>query len=84
MWAALDSPSSFPLLEPPESVALEPMVLGRLALDLREPVRAGARYVVSAWSLGIEGRRGRSGCALHDDDGRLCALALATWVSLSS
>ena len=41
VWAALDSPSAFPLLEPPESVRHEPMVLGALTVDLRQPVAAG-------------------------------------------
>jgi hypothetical protein len=83
VWAALDSPSAFPLLEPADAVRLEPLVLGRLALEQRHDVVPGARHVVTAWSLGIEGRRGHAGCALHDEAGRLCALARATWVSLA-
>jgi hypothetical protein len=83
VWSALDSPSSFPLLEPPESRRLEPMVLGRLAVDVREPPRAGERCLVSAWTIGLEGRRGFAGAALWSERGALLAAGRATWVSLA-
>ncbi len=83
VWAALDSPSAFPLLEPASSSELEPLVLGRLAVDLRRPVLPGERLLVSAWSLGVGGRRGVAGAALHAEAGDLCAVARATWISLA-
>ncbi len=83
IWAALDSPSAFPLLEPPEARALEPMVLGRLALDVRVRPRVGTRCLVSSWTLALEGKRGLAGAALWNDENELLALARATWVSLA-
>ena len=83
VWAALDSPSSFPLLEPLENQRLEPMVLGRLVVDVRQPPRAGEPCVVTAWTLGLEGRRGTAGTALWSADGELLAAGRATWVSLA-
>jgi hypothetical protein len=83
VWAALDCASSFPLLEPAEARGLEPMVLARLAVDLRASVKPGEECVVSAWSLGLEGRRGNAGSALWSASGELCALARARWVSLA-
>ena len=52
-------------------------------VDLRRAPRSGERCVVYAWSLGLEDRRGLAGCALHSDAGGLCAVALATWISLA-
>lgn len=83
LWAALDSPSSFPLLEDPDARQLEPMVLGRIAADLRGSAKPGERCVVVAWPLGLEGRRGFAGCALYGGAGELIALARAAWVSLA-
>jgi hypothetical protein len=82
VWAVLDCTGSFPLLEPPEAQALEPMVLGRLAVDLARAPRAGEACLVTAWSLGLEGRRGRAGSALFAGS-ELLARGLATWVSLA-
>jgi hypothetical protein len=83
LWAALDSPSSFPLLEPESARALEPMVLGRLCVELDGRVRAGERVLVLAWPIALEGRRGVAGAALFDASGRRIGLARATWVSLA-
>jgi hypothetical protein len=83
VWAALDCPSAFPLLEDESARRLEPMVLGRLAAELRAPLRAGRNHVVLAWPIGLEGRRGLAGCAIFDEQHRCVALARATWVSLA-
>jgi hypothetical protein len=82
VWAALDTTSSFPLLEDPSARRLEPMVLGRLRLDLRALPGIGDHCVAIAWALGLEGRRGESGAALFGD-GDCLATALATWISLN-
>ena len=83
LWAALDSPSSFPLLEPDSARALEPMVLGRLCVALEGPLHAGERALVIAWPVAREGRRGIAGAALFAASGRRVAAARATWVSLA-
>ncbi len=57
-------------------------VLGRLALKLAAPVIPGDRYVVLAWPLGFEGRKGFAGAALFSEDGRLHAAARSTWLRL--
>ncbi len=81
-WSALDCTSSFPLLEDEEARKLEPMVLGRLTVDLRRPVRANRPHVVMAWKIGLEGRRGQAGSALFDEEGVL-GVARATWISIA-
>lgn len=83
LWAALDSPSSFPLLEPESARALEPMVLGRLCVALDGGLRAGERALVLAWPIALEGRRGMAGAALFDASGRPVGRARAIWVSLA-
>jgi hypothetical protein len=84
VWAALDSPSSFPLLEDAElAQRLEPMVLGRLAVEIREPPRAGRPHRIVAWPLGLDGRRGESAIALFSETGNLVACGRATWVSIA-
>jgi hypothetical protein len=83
LWAALDTPSSFPLLEDPEARRLEPMVLGRLTAAISGALHPGERCVVIAWPLSLEGRRGYAGSAIFSESGERIALARATWVSLS-
>jgi hypothetical protein len=58
LWAALDCPSAFPLLESEASRALEPMVLAKLcvALDGEPPA---ARRRVWSWPIAQEGKRER-------------------------
>jgi len=83
LWGALDCPSAFPLLEPPEAQRLEPMVLGRLSAECVAPVAAGRRIVLTAWVISLEGRKGCAGAALHAESGELLARARATWISLA-
>ena len=79
VWAALDCPSSAPVVpasgEPPH-------VLGRIAGRILTPVAAGEPHVVVAWSLGDEGRRKHAASAVLGPDGAPCAVAHATWAAL--
>ncbi len=83
LWAALDSPSSFPLLEPESARALEPMVLGRLCVELAGELHDGETVLVLAWPIAREGRRGIAGAALLGPSGACLGRARATWVSLA-
>jgi len=83
LWAALDSPSAFPLLESEASRSLEPMVLGRFCVALDGELRAGETATLVAWPLAQEGRRGTAGAALFRANGEVVARARATWVSLA-
>ena len=83
VWAALDCPSAFPLLEDPAAQKLEPLVLGRLVAHLEHPARLGQRLVLSAWSIELGERRGLAGSALHDESGTCLARGRATWISLA-
>ncbi|HTO68485.1 MAG TPA: hypothetical protein VMR31_01375 [Myxococcota bacterium] len=81
LWAALDSPSAFPLLEPDSARALEPMVLGRICASLDGELRAGEPASLVAWQIGLDGRRGVAGIALYGAQGNVVARARATWIS---
>ncbi|HXZ85708.1 MAG TPA: hypothetical protein VEI82_09480 [Myxococcota bacterium] len=83
LWAALDSPSAFPLLEPESARALEPMVLGRICVALDGELRADETALLLAWPLAREGRRGIAAAALFRADGSVIARARATWASLA-
>ncbi len=84
LWAALDCPSSFPLLEDPDEAArLEPIVLGRMTARVYGPLCAGEPATLIAWPLVQGERKGESAVALHGEDRRLVAFARATWVSVA-
>ncbi len=84
LWAALDCPSSFPLLEDAEVAArLEPMVLGRITLAQKSELPLGQPARIVAWALGQQGRKGTSATALFTDTGSLVALAQCVWISIA-
>lgn len=59
------------------------ILLGRLAADLREPVRAGEPHVVQAWPLERDGRKLHTATALFTAEGALRAVARATWIEVA-
>lgn len=84
VWAALDCPSSGPVLDmaPEEAARRAPSVLARLAVRIDAPLHAGEEYVSVAWKLGEDGRKRTSGTALFTAGGRLVALGRALWIEL--
>lgn len=83
IWAALDCPSAFPLLESEASRALEPMVLAKLCVELTGGLACGETARLVAWPIAQEGRRGTAGAALYGEEGNLVGRARATWISLA-
>ena len=79
VWAALDCPSG---IATDAWTDVGPILLGRLAADLRRPVRAGAPHVVQAWRVARDGRKLHTASALFDAGGAVCAVARATWIEL--
>ncbi|MFI5315827.1 MAG: hypothetical protein ACHQ6T_09005, partial [Myxococcota bacterium] len=63
IWAVLDCPSAFPLLESEAAQALEPMVLAKLCVSLESDLRAGESACLVAWPIAQDGRRGVAGAA---------------------
>jgi len=80
VWAALDCPGAFALMgDGAEDLTL---VLGRMAARVHQRPRIGEELVVTGWVRGREGRKHDCGTALWGDDGRLRAIARATWIAL--
>ena len=85
VWASLDCPTSGPVANRPEpDGTLRPIVLARLAVDLRAPVETGAEHVVIAWRVAVDGRKRHAGSALFGADGELLASARALWIELKA
>lgn len=78
VWAALDCPGGI-VFNP---TGPKPVVLGRLSVEIVEPLEVANRYVVVAWPLGSEGRKRFAGTAIFSDEQKLCALGRATWFAL--
>jgi hypothetical protein len=81
VWAALDCPSG---IVTDRFGEVGQVLLGRLAADLRDSVRAGEPHVVQAWTTGRDGRKLQTASALFSADGALRALARAVWIELAS
>ncbi len=82
VWAVLDCSGgvgSF-LVDPLEG---NPFVLGRFAVTMAGPVRAGAPHAVVGWREGVDGRKLTAGSAIFNGDGQLLALGRATWIQLA-
>lgn len=81
VWGALDCPGGI-VTDLFGDVGL--ILLGRLAADLRAPVRAGAPHVVQAWPVSRDGRKLHTASAVFTADGSLCAVARAVWIEVPS
>jgi hypothetical protein len=80
VWAALDCPGGLVTNTfSPEG----PVLLGRLAADLHEPVPGGSEYVLTSWAIDREGRKMTTGSALFSAQGDLHAVARAVWIEVS-
>ena len=79
VWGALDCPGGI-VTDLLGDVGL--ILLGRLAADLRAPVRAGAEHVVLAWPIARDGRKLHTASAVLAADGAVCAVARAVWIEV--
>ena len=82
VWAALDCSGGVGswLADP---IGGNPFVLGRMAVTIAGPVRAGAPHAVVGWRAGHGGRKVTAGSAIFTGDGGLVATGLATWIQLA-
>lgn len=76
VWAALDCPTAF-ACELGEAWAI---VLARLTARIDRPLRAERPHIVTAWSLGRDGRKHHAACAVCDQDGDVLAMSRALWI----
>ena len=80
VWAALDCPSWFGILEFESAVRYA--LLGELAVRIIERPVQGSRCVIVGWASGREGRKLYGGTAIYSDSGALVASSAATWIEL--
>ncbi|MFI7700787.1 PaaI family thioesterase [Nonomuraea sp. NPDC049480] len=59
----------------------ETALLGRLAVQMHRPVRAGGQYSVVARPTGRDGRKMYGQSAIYEADGTLVAAGRATWIA---
>jgi hypothetical protein len=78
-WAFLDCPGAWAMERDQEE---HPVVLGRMAAHLLQPIPVGAECVALGWPLGREGRKLFSGTALFAADGGLYGFGKQTWIVL--
>jgi hypothetical protein len=82
VWAALDCSGGVGswLADP---IGGNPFVLGRMAVTIDGPVRAGAPHAVVGWRAAHDGRKVTAGSAIFTADGEVAGLARATWIQLA-
>jgi hypothetical protein len=85
LWSALDCPTGYASSYHQDSGRFDrtPILLGRMAARIKARPRPQERCVISAWSTGQDGRKRQAEAAAHGDDGRLLAVARATWIVVS-
>jgi hypothetical protein len=81
VWAALDCPTSAPVVNFGQG---PPCVLARLTARVDGSVEPQAPHVVVSWPLGRDGRKRHSAAALFSPDGRPVAWARALWIELKA
>jgi hypothetical protein len=74
VWAALDCPSGFALLE---AFGRRKLVLSQLTVSLMRPVEVGERFIVMGWPFAAEGRSLLGASAIFSESGELHAVASA-------
>ena len=81
VWAALDCPSGFACQARQSGMSgKEPILLGRMAARIKQCPKPGEKCVIVAWPTGRDGRKLFANSALLAADGKLLAIAQATWV----
>lgn len=74
VWAALDCPTGFALLE---TFGRRTVVLRQLTVSLLRPLHVGGRWIVMGWPFAAEGRNLLGASAIFSETGELHALASA-------
>ena len=77
VWAALDCPIGFALLE---AFGRRKLVLSQLTASLIRPLPVGARWIVMGWPFAAEGHTLLGASAIFSESGELHALASAVLV----
>ncbi|MFT4120005.1 hypothetical protein [Bradyrhizobium sp.] len=84
VWSALDCPTGFACNHDPQSGTADrtPLLLGRMSARVEARPRPGERCIVTAWPTGRDGRKRTADAALHNEAGRLLAVARTIWIAV--
>ncbi|AWM02205.1 hypothetical protein [Bradyrhizobium amphicarpaeae] len=84
LWSALDCPTGFACNYDQQGGSFEktPLLLGRMAARIEARPRPGVPCIVTAWPTGRDGRKRTAEAALHDEAGKLLAVARTTWIAV--
>jgi hypothetical protein len=75
LWAVLDCPGAYAFPE----LATGTILLGELAVSIKESVMVGEKCVLIGWEISHEGRKHYTGTALFGESGKCRAVGYATW-----
>lgn len=84
LWSALDCPTGFACNCDPQNNSYDstPLLLGRMSARIESRPRPGERCIITAWPTGRDGRKRTAEAALHDEAGKLLAVAKTTWIAV--
>jgi hypothetical protein len=84
LWSALDCPTGFACNCDQQTGSFDkaPLLLGRMSAHIKTRPRPGEPCIITAWPTGRDGRKRTAEAALHDEAGRLLAVARATWIAV--
>lgn len=84
LWSALDCPTGFACNCDQQSSAFDktPLLLGRMSARVEARPRPGDHCIITAWPTGRDGRKRTAEAALHDETGKLLAVARMTWIAV--
>ncbi|MDA9403334.1 hypothetical protein [Bradyrhizobium sp. CCBAU 45389] len=84
LWSALDCPTGFACNCNQQSGTYDktPLLLGRMSARIEARPRPGEPCIITAWPTGRDGRKRTADAALHDESGRLLAVAKTTWIAV--
>lgn len=84
VWSALDCPTGFACNYEAGSSRFEatPLLLGRMSARIDSRPLPGTACIITAWPTGRDGRKRGAEAALHDEAGRLLAVARTTWIAV--
>ncbi|UPU00045.1 hypothetical protein J4G48_0019325 [Bradyrhizobium barranii subsp. apii] len=84
LWSALDCPTGFACNCDQQSATFDktPLLLGRMSARIEARPRPGDHCIITAWPTGRDGRKRTAEAALHDETGKLLAVARMTWIAV--